>query len=86
MRIDFPSAMAETARPLPPTDDRPPIDSLARERAYRLHRARRYAREERVEERRRATARFFLVLVALIGVSIFLGVVIWHQIQNLFGL
>jgi hypothetical protein len=86
MRIDFRSSMAETAHPLPPADDRPPLDPLARQRAYHFYRSRRYAREEHVEERRRAGARFFLVLVLLIAVSIFLGVIIWHHIQNLFGL
>jgi hypothetical protein len=42
--------------------------------------------EERARERTLASLRFWLVLTAVIATSIALAIVIWNQIQQLFGL
>jgi len=55
-------------------------------RAYRLERAKRYARERRVRERKLAQLRFLLVLVLLTSAFLFLSLGVWNQIERLFGL
>jgi len=44
------------------------------------------ARERRQRERRLAHLRFWGVVLALLALSFFLGLTIWHEIQHLFGL
>jgi hypothetical protein len=66
-------------------ESRPPLDSGAIERAYRLHRARRRARVERRREKRRAGRRFWLVLLVLLAAGVTLFVLIVHEVQRLFG-
>ena len=66
--------------------DAPPIDPSAVADAYHVHRARRHARLRRARERRRARIRFWAVLTALIGLTVFLTVAVWQEIQRLFGL
>jgi len=70
----------------PPASDEPPLDPDAVERAYWHHRARRYARIERRRETRRAGARFWLVMLLLLAVSVALAVFIVQQVQHLFGI
>jgi hypothetical protein len=78
--------MAQPAR-MPPELDEPPVfDPRAIDRAYRLHRARRYARRERRRESRRAGLRFWLVLGALTSGCLVLVVSIWIEIKHLFGI
>ncbi len=77
--------MAQPARRLDP-DDALQLDPAAVQQAYRLHRARRRARRERTREVARARLRFWLVLIVLVGLSVWLTVVVWHQIERLFGL
>jgi hypothetical protein len=64
----------------------PPVDPHAIDRAYRLERAKRRARVERQRARRRAAIRFFVTLVFLLALSVALVVVVWRQVQSLFGL
>ena len=84
--------MAEPARPQPlheqaSDEDVPPAyDPIAIDRAYLQERARRRARLERIRARRRASARFWAVLVVLLAVSVVLIVTIWREIERLFGL
>ena len=84
--------MAEPARPRPlhePAPDEeapPPYDPIAIDRAYLQERARRRARLERTRARRRASARFWTVLVVLLAVSVVFIVTIWREIERLFGL
>ena len=66
-------------------DDAPSLDPLAVQRAYRLERARRRARTERERARRAAAVRFFASMAALVGLTVFLGLVIWQQVERLFG-
>ena len=78
--------MAEPVRRRSPLQDPPSMDPLRIEQAYRLHRRRREERLARRRSRRYAQIRFWLVLVALLALTIFFSVTIWHQVQRLFGL
>jgi hypothetical protein len=62
------------------------LDPTAVHRNYRRERIKRRVLEERARERTLASLRFWLVLTAVIATSIALAVVIWDQIQQLFGL
>ena len=62
------------------------LDPTAIPRNYRRQRIKRRARQERARERNLARLRFWLALAAVLATSIALAVVIWNQIQQLFGL
>jgi hypothetical protein len=62
------------------------LDPIAVQRNYRRQRVKRRVREERAYERNLARLRFWLALTAVIATSIGLALVIWNQIQRLFGL
>jgi hypothetical protein len=62
------------------------LDPTAIQRNYRRQRIKRRVRQERAREKSLAALRFWLVLLAVLGVSVGLAVVIWNQIQRLFGL
>jgi hypothetical protein len=78
--------MAEPARRQDAVEEPPPFDPRAVDRAYRFHRARRRAREERVRERSLAGLRFWFVLLTLMVIATYLALVVWRQIEQLFGL
>jgi hypothetical protein len=78
--------MAEPARRHDAVEDPPPIDPRAVDSAYRFHRARRRAREDRMRERGLARLRFWAVLLTLLVLAAYLSLVVWQQIQQLFGL
>ena len=78
--------MAQPARRPEVVDEALDLDPVAVQRAYQLHRARRRAHRHRRQETRRAKLRFWLVLLGLVAVSVYLGIVIWHQIERTFGL
>jgi hypothetical protein len=83
----IPQPMPENAAAADADDDAPPAyDPLARDRAYLQERARRRARIERTRARRRASVRFWLVLLVLLAASLALTVTIWREIERLFGL
>ena len=67
-------------------DAPPPYDPVAIDRAYLQERARRRARVERTRARRRASLRFWLVLLVLLAASVLLSLTIWREIERLFGL
>lgn len=67
-------------------DDVPPYDPVAVDRAYLQERARRRARVERTRAQRRASLRFWLVLLLLLAASVLLSLTIWREIERLFGL
>jgi hypothetical protein len=67
-------------------DAPPPYDPVAVDRAYLQERARRRARIERVRAKRRASLRFWLVLLVLAAASLALVLTIWREIERLFGL
>jgi hypothetical protein len=62
------------------------LDPTAVHQAYRRERLRRRAREQRARDRQLAGLRFWFAVMLVIGTSIFLAVVIWHEIHRLFGL
>ena len=68
------------------TDEPPAADPEAVRDAYRLHRARRRSRVEHKRRMQRAGIRFWLVLILLVAASVALSIVLWHEIQRLFGL
>jgi hypothetical protein len=67
-------------------DEEELLDPTAVARAYRRERIRRRKREDRARERQLAGLRFWFAVLLVIGTSIFLAVVIWHEIHRLFGL
>jgi hypothetical protein len=78
--------MAQPARISERPREAPPVDPSAVARAYRLERAKRFARERRDRERRLARLRFWLVLVLLTSALLFLTLRVWNEIEQLFGL
>ena len=62
------------------------LDPTAIQRNYRRQRVKRRARDDRARERNLARLRFWLALTAVLATSVALAVVIWNQIQHLFGL
>jgi hypothetical protein len=78
--------MAEPARRVAAPPDDPPVDPAAIEHAYRLHRARRRARLERTRERGRARFRFAAATFVLVALAVAVILVLWHEVQHVFGL
>ncbi len=78
--------MAQPARSHRRERQAPPVDPSAVARAYRLERAKRFARERRAHERKLARLRFWLVLVLLTSALLFLSLTVWNEIERLFGL
>ena len=78
--------MAEPARRHDAVEEPPLPDPVAVERTYRFHKTRRRIRQERKQERALARLRFFAVLLALLVLSAYLSLVVWRQIERLFGL
>ena len=68
------------------SEEAPELDPYAVDRAYRLHRARRQARLDRQQARRNAHLRFFVVILVLVGLSGFIALTVWREIEQLFGL
>ncbi len=77
--------MAEPARRPEMVDESLELDPVAVQRAYRLHRARRRHHRNRQRETKRAKLRFWVVLLVLVAASVYLSIVIWHQIERTFG-
>ena len=82
----YAAPMAEPARRPELVDEALELDPAAVQRAYQVHRARRRAHRNRERETKRAKLRFWLVLLVLVAGSLYLSIVIWHQIQRTFGL
>jgi hypothetical protein len=78
--------MADPAHRLASHADDPPVDPTAVDRAYRAHRARRRARIERRREQARARLRFFVATLVLAALAVALLLVLWREIQSVFGL
>jgi hypothetical protein len=76
--------MAEPAKRSVP--DAPIADPRAIQREVRRQRAMREHRERRTRERRAANIRFWVIVLGLLVLSVYLGLKMWQQVQNLFGL
>lgn len=81
----YTSSVAKSA-PTTAPEESPPLDPEAVERAYRFHRARRLAREQRKRERRWASVRFWLVLGLVIAVAVLVAARTLGEIERVFGL
>ena len=68
------------------SEEDPPLDPEAVERAYRLHRARRAAKEKRHREKRWAGVRFWVVLALTVAVAAVLAARTLGEIERVFGL
>ena len=78
--------MAEPAgRPIE-VDDAPLADPSAIQRAYRRERALRRAKVEHRRRAKHASLRFWVMLWFLLVFCVVLALVIWSQVQQLFGL
>ena len=73
-------------RPDDAVDDLGILDPRAVQRNYRLARLRRRDRNERKRRSAHATVRFWSIVVLLLSLSVYLGLAIWHEVQQLFGL
>jgi hypothetical protein len=78
--------MAEPARRQSAAEEAPHYDPRAIQRTLVEQRARREARTAHKRARGHARLRFFVVILALLGGAIALGVVAWQEIEKLFGL
>jgi hypothetical protein len=78
--------MAEPATDSRAGDDPPVFDPIAVDRAYLQERARRRARIERSRAQRRASMRFWLVVLGLLAVGVLLTLTTWREVERLFGL
>ncbi len=78
--------MAEPATRSRAGNEVPPFDPVAVDRAYLQERARRRARIERSRAKRRASIRFWLVLLGLLAVAVLLTLTTWREVERLFGL
>ena len=67
-------------------EDVPIYDLAAVGRAYHAHRVRRRARLERTRARRYARLRFLLVIAILLALSVYVSLLVWREVQRLFGL
>jgi hypothetical protein len=72
--------------PKPRAEEDPVLDPSAVELAYRRERALRRAREHHAQERSLARVRFWAMIGVLLAGTIVLLVLIWHEVQHLFGL
>jgi hypothetical protein len=78
--------MAQPARRPELVDESLELDPVAVQRAYQLHRARRRVHRNRRRETKRANLRFWFVLLVLVAASVYMSIIIWHQIERTFGL
>jgi hypothetical protein len=78
--------MAQPAQRAVAPAEEAPVDPTAIDRAYRAHRARRRARIERSREQARARLRFLVAAVVLFALAVTLILVLWHEVQSVFGL
>lgn len=84
-RLDSP-VMAQPARSPERRREAPPVDPSAVAKAYRLERAKRFARKRHDRERRLAQLRFWFVLVLLTSALLILSLTVWNEFERLFGL
>lgn len=78
--------MAEPATRSRAGDDAPLFDPVAVDRAYLQERARRRARIERSRAQRRASIRFWIVVLGLLALGVLLTLTTWREVERLFGL
>ncbi len=67
-------------------EESPSLDPAAIERAYIRERARRHARAVRHHDAVNSSARFWVVLAALMLLTVVITLFAWHQVQATFGI
>jgi hypothetical protein len=67
-------------------EDVPDVDPAAVDRAYRYYRERRRAKVRHTRAQKRARIRFWVVLLLLTGLAVYLLLLVWSQVEQLFGL
>jgi hypothetical protein len=77
---------AQTSPPRRVRDDDPPLDPDAISRNYRVHRARRAAKQRWHREKRWAGVRFWFVLVLVVVVAGLIAARTLGEIERVFGL
>jgi anti-sigma-K factor RskA len=75
-----------TTAPAEEQSQEPPLDPGAIDRAYRLHRARRAARERWHREKRWAGFRFWVVLVLVLAATVLVAARTLGELERVFGL
>lgn len=80
-----PATRSRAGDQMPPIEA-PPVDPVAVDRAYLKERARRRARIERSRAQRRASLRFWFVVLGLLAVAVLLTLTTWREVERLFGL
>lgn len=78
LRARHQHSQAEQAPPLP--------DPVAVHHEFRRHRRKRLARIEHRREVGRARMRFWILAGSLFALAAFLSVIIWEQVQSMFGI
>jgi hypothetical protein len=76
--------MAQPARR--PAEDAPEVDPVAVDRAYRYYRDRRRAKVRHSRAQKWAKLRFWFMLLLLTGLAVYLSLLVWGQVEQLFGL
>jgi hypothetical protein len=76
--------MAEPARRQ--REDVPDVDPAAVDRAYRYYQERRRAKVRHTRAQKHARLRFWVVLLLLTGLAVYLLLLVWSQVEQLFGL
>jgi hypothetical protein len=79
------TTQATEAEPADAPVEIPGLDPGAVTQNYRLARLRRRERIERTMRSRHATIRFWAILVLLLSLTTYVAIVVWNQIQQLFG-
>lgn len=67
-------------------EDVPDVDPATVDRAYRYYRDRRRAKVRHSRAQKRARLRFWVVLLLLTGLAVYLLLLVWSQVEQLFGL
>ncbi|MGH3109929.1 MAG: hypothetical protein ACRDQT_03305 [Gaiellaceae bacterium] len=81
-----PTTAAAPDREAAVQEEEPPLDPGAIDRAYRLHRARRAARERWHREKKWAGFRFWLVLVLVLVATVLVAARTLGELERVFGL
>ena len=69
-----------------PPDEVPVLDPKVVARNYQLARLKRRHRLEQTMRSRHAGVRFWAIIALLLALSVYFGLVVWNQVERVFGL
>ncbi len=78
--------MRQRTRTSDPPDEVPVLDPKVVARNYRMARLKRRHRLERTMRSRHAGVRFWAIIALLLALSVYFGVIVWNQVEHVFGL